>query len=119
MNGVIPKRIDRSLPFNFQKTEQVVWAFDTVDYLEEKSHRQYVGGSRGVSIRVMKGVYYHVGGFKGRAIDRTERVHEDTGVVGITTKQIYFSGAKKAFRIPPSGIRKSYHSSRLATVWDS
>lgn len=63
-----------------------------------------MGGSSGVSIRVMKGVYYHVGGFKGRAIDRAERVHEDTGVVGITTKQIYFSGAKKAFRIPYTKI---------------
>jgi hypothetical protein len=116
MNGVIPKQIDRSLPFNFQKTERVVWAFDSVDYLEEKTHRQYVGGSRGVSIRVTKGVYYHVGGFKGRAIDRAERVHEDTGVVGITTKQIYFSGAKK---LSEFRIRKSYHSSRLATVWGS
>jgi hypothetical protein len=43
-------------------------------------------------------------GFKGRAIDRTERVHVDTGLVAVTTKQIYFSGAKKAFRIPYTKI---------------
>jgi hypothetical protein len=102
MNGVIPKRMrfDGNLSLNFQKGEQVVWAFDGVDYLEDRTRRQYVGGSRGVSVRVMKGVYYHVGGFKGQAIDRTERVHVDTGLVAVTTKQIYFSGAKKAFRIP-------------------
>ncbi len=102
MNGVIPKRMrfDGNLPLNFQKGEQVVWAFDRCDYLEDKTRRQYVGGSRGVSVRITKGVYYRVGEFKGQAIDRTERVHVDTGLVAVTTKQIYFSGTKKAFRIP-------------------
>jgi hypothetical protein len=101
MNGVIPKRarFDGNLPLNFQKGEQVVWTFDRVDYLEDRTRRQYVGGSTGISVRVMKGIYYHVGGFKGQAIDRTERVHVDTGLVAVTTRQIYFSGAKKAFRI--------------------
>jgi hypothetical protein len=63
MAGVIPQRIqvDGNLPFNFQKGERVVWAFDEVDYLEDKAHRQYVGGSKGVSIRVMKGVYFTSG----------------------------------------------------------
>ena len=106
MSGVIPKRMqfDGNLPFNFQKGEQVVWAFDQVDYLEEKTRREFVGGSRGINVRVMKGVYYHVSGFKGRAIDRTERVHVDTGLVAVTTKQIYFSGARKGFRIPYTKI---------------
>jgi hypothetical protein len=102
LNGVIPKRMrfDGNLPLNFQKSEQVVWAFEQCDYLEEKTRRQYVGGSRGLSVRIMKGVYYHVGEFKGHAIDRTERMHVDTGLVAATTKQIYFSGATRAFRIP-------------------
>jgi len=104
--GVIPKRmpVDASLPLNFQKSEQVVWTFNGVDYLEDRTRRQYVGGSRGVSVRVMKGVYYHVGGFKGQAIDRTERVHLDTGLVAVTTKQIYFAGAERAFRVPYAKI---------------
>ena len=51
---------------NFQKGEQIVWAFPGADYLEDKTKRQYVGGSQGVSIRVMKkAVYYRVGAFKG------------------------------------------------------
>jgi hypothetical protein len=106
LNGVIPKRMsfDGNLPLNLQKSEQLVWAFQRADYLEEKTRRQYVGGSRGVSVRIMKGVYYHTSGFKGRAIDRTERVHVDTGLVAVTTKQIYFNGVKKAFRIPYSKI---------------
>jgi hypothetical protein len=52
MNGVIPKRMrfDGSLRLNFQKSEQVVWTFEGVDYLEDRTRRQYVGGSRGVSV---------------------------------------------------------------------
>jgi hypothetical protein len=106
MNGVIRSRMLGSydLRLNFQKGEQVVWVFEEVDYLEDRTRREYVGGSRGVSVRVMKGVYYHLNGFKGRSIDRTERVHVDNGLVAITTKQIYFSGVRKAFRIPYAKI---------------
>jgi hypothetical protein len=102
MHGVIPKRIqwDGDLPLNFQKSEQLVWIFQHSEYLEEKTSRQYIGGSRGISVRIMKGVYYHVSGFKGRTIDRTERVHVDTGLVAVTTKHLYFSGTKRSFRIP-------------------
>ena len=80
MTGVIPHRmtVDGNLSFNFERSERVVWVFEEVDYLKDKTRRQYGGGSTGVSVRVMKGVYYHIGGFKGHAIDRTERVHVDT-----------------------------------------
>jgi len=104
LNGVIPRRMslegNLSLSLNLQKGEQIVWAFNASEYLEDKTRRQYVGGSSGVSVRVMKGVYYHVGGFKGRAIDRTERVHVDTGWVVVTNKHIYFTGSHKDFRVP-------------------
>jgi hypothetical protein len=33
-------------------------------------------------------------------IDRTERIHVDTGLVVATSKHIYFTGPKKAFRVP-------------------
>jgi len=101
LNGVIPKRvtINDPLPINFQKGEQIVWAFPHAQYLEDKTRRQYVGGSQGLSIRVMKGVYYRVGAFKGQAIDRTERVHIDTGWVVITDKNIYFAGPIKSLRL--------------------
>ena len=122
MNGVIPKRMgfDRSPRLNFQRNEQVVWTFEGIDYLEDRTRRQYVGASSGVSIRVMKGIYYHVGGFKGSAIDRTERIHVDTGMVAVTTKQIYFSGAKKAFRIPyPKIVSFEPFSNGLGIVRDA
>lgn len=106
LNGIVPQRmsVDGSLPINFQKGEQVVWAFSDSSYLEDKTRRQYVGGSKGISIRVMKGVYYRVGAFKGHAIEHTERVHVDTGWVVITTKNIYFAGPRKSLRLPYAKI---------------
>jgi hypothetical protein len=106
LNGTIPKRlmIDGSLSINFQKGEQLVWVFTGSKYLEDKTRRQYVGRSQGVSVRVMKGVYYRTGAFKGHAVEYTERVHIDTGQFVITNKNIYFAGPKKSIRIPYAKI---------------
>jgi hypothetical protein len=106
VNGAVPQRVSLALglPFDFQKGEQLVWLFERCDLLQDKTVRQYVGGSRGVSVRIAKGVYYHASGFKGRRIDRTQRAHVDTGMFAVTTKQMYFSGPKKAFRVPYTKI---------------
>jgi hypothetical protein len=106
LNGVVSQRmsIDGNLPINFQKGEQVVWAFSSSKYLEDKTRRQYVGGSQGVSIRVMKGVYYRVGAFKGHVVEHTDRVHIDTGWVVVTNKNIYFAGSRKSVRLPYAKI---------------
>ena len=102
LDGKIPQRLslDGRLPINFQKGEQLVWAFPQSNYLEDKTRRQYVGGSQGVSIRVMKGVYYRAGAFKGHPVDQTVRVHIDSGWVAVTDKNIYFAGSLKSVRIP-------------------
>lgn len=106
LNGVIPQRmsVDGNLPVNLQKGEQIVWAFSGSKYLEDKTRRQFVGGSQGVSVRVMKGVYYRVGAFKGQAVEHTERVHIDTGWVVVTNKNIYFAGPRKSVRLPYAKI---------------
>jgi hypothetical protein len=106
LDGIIPQRmeVDGNLPINFQKEEQIIWAFSSSKYLEDKTRRQFVGGSQGISLRVMKGVYYRVGAFKGHAVESTERVHIDTGWVVITNKNIYFAGSQKSVRIPYTKI---------------
>ena len=106
LSGVIPERINLAgaVPFNLQRGEKVVWAFPNSKYLEDKTRRQYVGGSRGVSVRIMKGVYYRVGDFKGESIEHTERVHVDSGLVALTNKHIYFAGPETSLRIPYSKI---------------
>lgn len=106
LNGKIPQRasVDGNLHINLQKGEQVVWAFPESKYLEDKTRRQFVGGSHGVSVRIMKGVYYRIGAFKGHAVEQTERLHIDTGWVVITSKNIYFAGPRKSVRLPYAKI---------------
>lgn len=101
LEGKIPKRVKirGDLPFNLQKSEEIVWLFQDVAYYEERTRREYVGGYQGVSIRIAKGLYYRTGGFKGRPVEKSETIYVDTGLLGVTNKHIYFYGAKKTFRI--------------------
>lgn len=102
VNGIIPQhlQIKGNFSINFQKGEQVIWAFPNTKYLEDKTKRHYVGGSVGLSTRIMKGVYLRTSAFKGQPIDTTVRVHIDTGWTIITDKNLYFAGPAKAVRIP-------------------
>lgn len=101
MEGIIPDRVEaRDLPFNFQKTEKVIWVFHDTNYYEQKTRREYVSGSRGASVRVAKGVYFRVGAFKGKTIESTETVHAGNGMLVVTNKHLYFGGGTgKSFRI--------------------
>lgn len=101
MEGKIPKRCQPvgALPFNFQRSETLIWIFNNVAYYEDKTRRRYVGGSQGVSLRIAKGLYYRVGSFRGHPVETTERVHVDTGILAVTTKHIYFHGSTKSFRV--------------------
>lgn len=106
VRGILPQRfsLEGNLPINFQKDEKTIWAFPNSGYLEDKVRRQYVGTSQGVSIPVMKGLYYRVGAFKGETVESVHRVHVDTGWVVVTTKNIYFAGSRKSLRLPYSKI---------------
>jgi hypothetical protein len=101
LSGIVPERytVAESLPINLQRGEKVVWAFAKSEYWEDKTKRTYQGGSRGVSVRVMKGVYYRVGAFKGAPVFSTERVLVDSGLVVVTNKHIYFVGPAKSLRV--------------------
>jgi hypothetical protein len=110
LEGKVPQRAkpDSSLGINFQKGEQFVWRFKGVKYYEDKTKRQTIGRTQGVSIRVMKGVYYRVGQFKGTPVETTARTLVDTGDLVITSKNIYFSGPSKSVRVPYEKI-VSFH----------
>jgi hypothetical protein len=101
LEGKTPQRVkvDANLPFNFQRGEALIWIFQGVDYYEQKTRRQYVGGSTGVSVRVAKGLYLRTSAFKGTPVDTTESVRVDRGFFGVTDKHVYFAGPSKAFRI--------------------
>lgn len=88
-----------NLPFNFMKSESPIWAFEGVEYLEDKTIRERVGGSGFGAVRVARGVYVGGSRYRSRTEEREATVRADRGTVAITNKHIYFSGARKKFRI--------------------
>jgi hypothetical protein len=102
MEGKMPKRIkiEGTMPFNFQKSESLIWLFQEVPYFETRTKTSYAGGYQGVNIRVAKGVYYKMGGFQGNPVVTTQLAQIDRGILAITNKHLYFAGSIKTFRIP-------------------
>ena len=99
--GIVPQRqtLSGAIPFNLMKSETLVWVIQGVDYLETVVRRERRGTSHGVSIRVARGLYYSPRQFRSRPIEWEETVHADTGLLGLTTKHLYFSGSRKKFRV--------------------
>lgn len=87
------------IPFNFQKSEQLVWLFDGVDYYQMRTRREFRGGSTGASVRVASGVYLRQSAFRGHPVSVTETVKADAGLLGVTTRHVYFHGARERFRV--------------------
>jgi hypothetical protein len=105
LQGRTPEaQVNFSLPFNLKKTEIVVYLFPSVSYLEERTRRTYVGGSHGVSVRVMRGVYYRVGAFKAKPVVTSQMEYIDSGLLLITSENLYYRGDRKSFRVPYSKI---------------
>ena len=79
--GIVPQWFTApdKLPLNLQKSEQLVWAFDDVDYYERKTK----------SWRRRFRVVTH---------EWDEFAHIDTGLLAVTNKNIYFHGLRTAFR---------------------
>lgn len=92
------------LPILLGKTENIIWVFKKmVQAYEEKTGRKYVAGSRGVSMRVCKGVYYRVGDTKGHSESYQYHADLGRGYFVITNKNIIFTGSKPV-KIPISKI---------------
>lgn len=76
---------------------EIVHAEIYVDMLDEKTYRHFVGGSSGVSVRIMKGVSYRTGSTRGRSIPVTEIVVVDSGLLSVTNKRVAFIGNRQNF----------------------
>ncbi len=84
---------------NLARGEKAIFAFTGVTYLAMRSQRTYEGGSRGVSIRLMPGVYYRAGAQRGQFV-RTESLEEIAkGGLVVGSRYVYFVSAQKALRI--------------------
>ena len=92
-------KIGGHLPFNLMKSEVLIWIGDDIRYGKTVTRREFVGGSQGVSVRVAKGVYVRKSAFRGRPVSKSELEFVDSGLLGVTTKHIYFNGSQERFRV--------------------
>ncbi|MGQ9533355.1 MAG: hypothetical protein ACUVTQ_11235 [Desulfotomaculales bacterium] len=84
--------------------------------LEERVvRREYVGGSRGVSIRLAKGLYYRVGGHRGRVVSERAIVPVDEGELVVTSRRVVFNGRIRTLSVP-YGKLVDVHAYRDAVV---
>lgn len=81
-----------------QKDEIVHWQTNATLLTPKTVTTGYVGGSRGVSIRVMKGVSYRVGSSRSTPIRETITMRNPGNLV-VTNKRIVFTGTGKSFSI--------------------
>ncbi len=92
-------RLGHRVPFNLLKSETLVWLVQNAHYSTIDTMREFRGSSHGLSIRIASGLYYRPSAFSGRSVTSEKMTHVDTGMLGITTKHLYFHGPAKRFRV--------------------
>lgn len=102
--GKYPENIQMGeLPIIMEHDEKPIWLYNNVAYFKPRKKTRYVGGSQGISIRVMRGVYYRVGSYRGEPIQTQYLAEEGKGVLLLTSRNVYFWSPQKAIKLP---IRK-------------
>lgn len=81
------------------KDEKAYWSEPAILAEEKVINRRYVGGSHGVSLRIMKGVSYRIGSYRGNLVSETGVVAVSNGSLIITSKRLIFQGDKKSFAV--------------------
>lgn len=103
--GELPKiTLVGALPFPLTKGERLVYRFKDVGYSNTITESNYVGGSRGVNVRVCKGVYCRVGSFRGHVEYNDHSNFVGNGSLFVTTKNLFFVGRESVVKIPFSRI---------------
>jgi hypothetical protein len=89
----------QNLPFSFTKKETFIYVFFNVGLYEYKTKTEYQAGSRGVSLRIAKGISYRIGAVRGERISNDVQEFIDYGTLAITSHNLYFHSQKNTFRV--------------------
>lgn len=101
--GVLPKN-PLTVPVMLSKGEAVLWEYDNVTIYQEKITREYVGGSRGMSYRLFKGMTFRTGSFKGRPVEKSHMETIGNGSLVVTNKNFFFHCPTASVKIPYSKL---------------
>ena len=92
-----------------QKNEIVHWQQPCFEMAERVVKREYVGGSKGVSVRVMKGLSVSFGKQRGKFESETGIVKISNGNFIVTNKRLIYTSNKKSFAHPYEKILSIVH----------
>ncbi|MET3891060.1 hypothetical protein ABIE41_002136 [Bosea sp. OAE506] len=92
MAGRIPRVAFPDLSLVLQDNERPIWFYNNVQEIEQAQRRRFVAGSRGVSIRMMKGVSFRLGATEGTSVRESYKKSVDVGNIILTTKNLYYIG---------------------------
>jgi len=98
-NGEKPNFIVDAAPVILTKGEFFVWVYKGVTAYEERTKSEWVDRSGGASIRICKGVYYHVGQSKGHKVSTQYMAAVGTGFLMLTNKNIIFYSRSKSIKV--------------------
>ena len=101
--GRLPQK-PLTVPVMLGRGECALWVYDNVTMFQEKIMREYVGGSRGMSFRICKGVTYRTGSFKGQPVERSHMDKVGVGSLVVTNKHFFFHCPTASAKIPYSKI---------------
>jgi hypothetical protein len=93
--GNIPIRFGGQSPIILKKKEELIFALPNISLLEPRAVR--TGGYGGPSVRLAKGLYFRVGGFKAESHEEVRNI--DQGTLTLTNKRLVFSGTKRTINI--------------------
>lgn len=99
-NGQTPPPCPRRYPIMLAHGEYVIWGYEGVTLYQEKIVREWRGGRSGASFRIMKGVYYHTGGTKGRAVEHSEMENQGKGTLILTNQNVVFHSPTRTLKLP-------------------
>ena len=94
----------QNVPIVLQRKEVVVWGANNVEFITTKTERQFVAGSRGVSVRIAKGVYYRVGNSRGHTESKEVLDNLGKGFLVVSNKHIFINATKLNKKIPLSKL---------------
>ena len=97
--GIVPS-VNVNLPIVLSRGESLLWVYNDAELLMEKIEREWVGRNHGVSIRIIRGVYYRVGQSKGKPVEHSHMQSHGRGCFIVTTKNLIFYSQQKTIKVP-------------------
>jgi hypothetical protein len=80
--------------------EFMIWAFPKAKHFHQGTHSEWVGQSRGVSVRIVKGLWWRAGASQGHRVSHSEMDYKGQGWLIITNQAFCFLSSTDSVRIP-------------------